>query len=129
MAITQRTVEEAKAYISESIKHWEEANEINKIISLAKWADRWSKKTLGGITPATKIKTLKKNINSLIAVINRYEKIHPGYDSSQLKVSLKTAQDQYDKLIATHGEPIIKPRKTKGKEKDKPVEKGTNSRP
>jgi hypothetical protein len=107
MAITQRTVEEAKAYIAESLKQWEEANQSKKIISLAAFAEKW--RSVTG-SPKAKMKSLQKSIKGLELIINRNENI--DLPSPNLKNSLEALKKIYNELITKYGEPKTKRIKT-----------------
>ncbi|MCX6334763.1 MAG: hypothetical protein NT092_10755 [Bacteroidia bacterium] len=110
MAITQRTVEEAKTYITESLKQWEEANESKKIISLAAFAEKWRSKT--GIRYA-KMREMQKNISALKLIIKRLVKINPKSPIIALESELATQQKTYDAYVAKFGEPKPKIKKVK----------------
>ena len=70
---TERTVEEAKAYITESINYWEENSEDAKIYSLANFAER--RRSAGKKSPAHRLKQMQKNINALNNLIKRSKEI------------------------------------------------------
>ena len=112
MAITQRTAEEAKAYIAESLKQWEGNEESKKIISLAAFAEKWRS---GPSSPVAKMKSLQKSIKALKLVLKRNEKI--GVPSGILEEQVTYLQDEYQELVDKYGEPKVK----KAKIIDKPV--------
>ena len=95
---TPFTLEEAKAYLIESIKEWENTNQTDKIISLAGMAYNRRNKS-ETVNDKLMIRELQKNINSLTACIKRNEHIQPKFDNSSLKASLKAAQQLHDGLV------------------------------
>jgi hypothetical protein len=108
MAITQRTAEEAKVYIVESLKQWEEANESKKIISLAAFAEKWHSSK--GASPIAKMKSLQLSIKALKLILKRNEKI--DLPSGQLEDQVKYLEDEYKELADKYGEPKTKIKKT-----------------
>ena len=99
VAITQRTAEEAKVYITESVKHWEEIGESKKIISLANFAEKWRSNT----SLSTKIKAIKKSIKGVELILKRNEKI--GLNSPNLVKSLEGLNNEYNKLVKNNDNP------------------------
>ena len=65
---TERTIEEARAYIEKAIANWNIDDEGDKIISLAKFVERWSNKGGG---PKAKIKSISKDIKAFALMIKR----------------------------------------------------------
>ncbi len=61
-------LDEAKKMINEAVKEWHAAGNDDKIISLAKFAEKW-RSTGGG--HAGRMRKLRKNINALNLVIKR----------------------------------------------------------
>jgi hypothetical protein len=66
---TPFTLDEAKAYIIESVKEWDVPGQTEKIISLAGMAYNRRNKTVA--SKAAKIKVVKKNIKSLELIVKR----------------------------------------------------------
>jgi predicted ATP-grasp superfamily ATP-dependent carboligase len=67
---TPFTVEEAKAYIIESVTEWDVPGQTDKIISLAGYAyNRRNKKA--SVSDAVKLKDVKKNIKALEQIVKR----------------------------------------------------------
>lgn len=112
MAITQRTAEEAKAFIAESLKHWEDNGESKKIISLAAFAEKW-RSGLG--SPVAKMKSLQKSIKALQLILKRNKKI--DIPSGILEDQVEYLQGEYKELVDKYGEPKVK----KAKIIEKPV--------
>ena len=67
---TPFTLEEAKAYIIESVKEWDVPSQTDKIISLAGTAFNRRNRS-ANISDAVKIKDVKKNIKSLELIVKR----------------------------------------------------------
>jgi hypothetical protein len=80
---TERTVDEAIEYISETILLWKEEVKEGKIISLAAFAEKW-RSTSGG--PTALYHDLQKNIKAMELIIKRNENRNIPTDG--LKVEL-----------------------------------------
>jgi hypothetical protein len=111
---TQRTVEEAKVYINESIAYWEstkDENQLKKINSLANWAEKWRSGTGGHVS---KMRDIQKNINAYKAIMKRKLKISSLVDNTLLQKELDAWQNSYDHFVKKHGElPPNQPKKPK----------------
>ena len=102
---TPFTVEEAKAYIIESVKEWDVPSQTDKIISLA--ATAYNRRTKAAIVnDAAKIIDLKKNIKALELIIKRNIKM--GIPSPNFEKSLETINNMYNKLVAEYKPPVKK---------------------
>ena len=102
---TPFTLEEAKAYIIESVKEWDISSQTDKIISLADTAyNRRNKATTSN--DAFKIKELKKNIKGLEWIIKRNLKMN--LPSPNLEKFLETIRNMHDKLVAEYKPPVKK---------------------
>ena len=109
---TPFTLEEAKAYLIESVKEWEDTNQIEKIISLAGFAYNRRNKVNTG-SPMAIIKGLKTTINSYNKLIKDKSKVNPKADNTNLQKELETYQKSYNSFIEKYGElPAKKPKKS-----------------
>jgi hypothetical protein len=105
-------LEEAKAYIVESVKVWEESNEpkeVDKIISLA--ADAYNRRVKKAVVvnPAKKMRDQQLNIKELKRIIKRNKEA--GIETPSLEKILETTKNIYDNLVAKHAEPVAEPKK------------------
>lgn len=66
---TEFTLSDAKKYLNEAIKNWQEAGESQKIVKLAKWAEKWTVSRDRG--DKEKMKILHTSINQTNAQIKR----------------------------------------------------------
>ena len=95
---TPFTLDEAKAYIIESINQWENTNKTDKIISMAGWAYNTRVKKAVVVTPAKRMDDLKKNIKDLDRMIKR--NVDGGVKSnSGLEKELADAKAEHTKLL------------------------------
>jgi hypothetical protein len=99
---TKRTTQEAKDYINETIKFWEEEGRESKIVSLANFAEKW-RYNKGG--PKSKIIGFHKEIKSLQELILRHNKLEPTNFEGPLHKALVDAQVKYEELVKIHGLP------------------------
>ena len=101
MATTERTLDEAKDYIEDSITQWIMNGEEHKIISLANFAERKRSKKEN---PWKNMADLHKNINSYKSILERNKKIDPTADNNVIEAILADAEKKYDELFDKHGE-------------------------
>jgi hypothetical protein len=89
--VTPFTLEEAKAYLIESVKEWEDTNQPEKIISLAgnAYNRRDKSKTTSLITLCN---DAEKDINSINAIIRRRLKNDANADIKGLEAEMKEAE-------------------------------------
>jgi hypothetical protein len=99
--LTERTVEEAEAYIQESIKQWKEIGQEKRIISLSNLVEKWRSNTVGHIA---KMRGLQKNIRALKLVLERDAKISQSVNNYALQGTLDSIKEEYARLVETHGE-------------------------
>ena len=93
---TERTLDQAKDYIDESIDSWIFKGEEKKVISLASMAEKWRSKT---INPKIRMRELQKNINQLNQIILRTQKLNPDADVKSLKYAIDGNEFEYTKLV------------------------------
>lgn len=104
---TERTIEEAEAYIIESIKYWKEKRLEKRIISLSNWAEHW--RVSGESTEmAFKIKILKSGMRDLQRVIDNKNKV--GMDSDGLQ---KQFQQMFESLCTLQADYIPPTKRTR----------------
>jgi hypothetical protein len=103
------TVDEAKAYIIESVKEWDVPGHPDKIISMADYAYNRRVKKAAAVSPVKTMKDMQMNIKDLKRVIKR--NTDNAIASTNLEKSLEATINIYDKLVTEHGEPEAKPKK------------------
>jgi len=77
---TPFTLEEAKAYVTESITEWDTNNQTDKIISLASYAYNRRTKKSSTTSDKDKIIEIEKNIKSLETIIKRNKRSGITFD-------------------------------------------------
>lgn len=107
------TLKSAKDFLGKIVPIWEEAGETDKIISLARFAEKWQ------ASPDKEQKEKMKIYYGLVirtkATINSLKKVGETTTSEENK--LKNYQAQLAELEATYGKYVP----VKAKKKDKPV--------
>jgi hypothetical protein len=106
---TERTVEEAEAYIIESIEYWKSKGKEKGIISLSNCAECW--RVRGEITEkALKIKKLKSGMRNLKKTIDGNNKI--GRNTEVLQDQWQKMFDSLSDEEANYNPPARKTRKS-----------------
>lgn len=104
---TERTIEEAEAYIIESIKYWKEKGLEKRIISLSNWAENW--RVSGDNTEiASKIKILDSNTRNLQRLIENQKKLGKNTDVLQ-----EQWQEMFDSLFSLQANYIPPTKRTR----------------
>jgi hypothetical protein len=104
---------EAKKFITKVVTEWDSSElpeDNKKVISLAEFAQRWYNPDGG---PMAKAEAMKKDINSLKALIRRGTEA--GKNVSLYEGALKTSQKEFDDFVAEH-KIVFKEKKKKVKE-------------
>jgi hypothetical protein len=111
---TERTPEEAEAYIKESIELWKEKSLNKRVVSLSNWAESYRNKSEHALK-AKQFHCLKKNIKALKKIY--FGNIDCGLPVSQeLQDELANTQVQLDKLIKDNPALVRKKKATKSTE-------------
>ena len=109
MATTERTVDEAKAYIIETLDYWEKEKNPDKVIKIANFAERGRIAGTGNLI-ATQIKTYKVVTRSLENNIKKLDKL--GKPAPNLQASLDVIKKLHDELEANYTPPVKRTRKS-----------------
>jgi hypothetical protein len=91
------SIEEAKQYLIDSVKYWEESDQADKVKSLAKFAFRWNSDNGG---PAKVRKAIETNINQLENMINRNKK--SKFPCEPFEIELKIYQEKLVQFDIEH---------------------------
>jgi hypothetical protein len=117
MAVTPRTPQQAKEFITKAIADWEatgDEKQIKKIVSLSNWAEKWHSTTGGHIAA---MKDWEKNKKAIELIMKRKLKHNPKTDNTALEKELETHKNALKDYTERYGELKAKKPKTHKKPK------------
>jgi hypothetical protein len=111
---TDFTLTDAKKFLNETLKFWQENGQSQKVIKLAKWAEKWTVST--DRSDKDKMKILYTSANQTKAQIKRDASL--GIPTEEGTQKLKTYQTALTELEAKYGKYIPSKPKKKVKKTD-----------
>jgi len=106
--MAERTLSEAKKFLNDILSQWESNKQSQKIVKLAKWAEKWT--VSKDKEDKDKMKILYTSVNQTKAQIKRDESL--GMDITDIQQKLEVYESNLADLEKTYGKYIPpKPKK------------------